>query len=172
MRAAQRTFEAIAAALLTAVVLIVLIEVVARYVLQISLTWPEELARYTMVWLTFIGAAVGAAQSRSIVSQTLSFFLSPRLKPWLTASTTVLSIVAIAMTLAAMGPMFGPAGMTASSGTGIQTRWVYLALPVGAAGILLFLFRDLVLSVREVHRPGSQSQRSPEQQANENSHRG
>ncbi len=38
--------------------LIVILQVFCRYVLNNSLFWSEELARYLMVWLTFLGASV------------------------------------------------------------------------------------------------------------------
>lgn len=38
--------------------LIVSIQVFSRYVLNHSLFWSEELARYLLVWLTFLGASV------------------------------------------------------------------------------------------------------------------
>ncbi len=37
--------------------LIVVCQVFARYVLNHSLFWSEELARYLLVWLTFLGAS-------------------------------------------------------------------------------------------------------------------
>jgi TRAP-type C4-dicarboxylate transport system permease small subunit len=36
----------------------VIIQVFSRYILNHSLFWSEELARYLLVWLTFIGATV------------------------------------------------------------------------------------------------------------------
>jgi len=37
---------------------IVIVQVFFRYVLNHSLFWSEELARYLLVWLTFLGASV------------------------------------------------------------------------------------------------------------------
>lgn len=41
-----------------AMALIVAVQVFSRYVLNHSLFWSEELARYMLVWLTFLGASV------------------------------------------------------------------------------------------------------------------
>ena len=46
--------ESVAAVLLAVVVIIVLVQVFGRYILQVSLSWPEELARYVLVWLMFL----------------------------------------------------------------------------------------------------------------------
>lgn len=48
---------------LTAVMcLVILAQVIMRYFFNSPLTWSEELARYTMIWVTFLGTAV--AQKR------------------------------------------------------------------------------------------------------------
>lgn len=41
----------------------VILQVFSRYVLNHSLFWSEELARYLLVWLTFIGATVAYHRS-------------------------------------------------------------------------------------------------------------
>ena len=66
--------EIVGGVLLAAVVVVVLLEVVTRYLLQISISSPEEIARYLLVWLTFIGAA-GAAGRRAL---TMASIPSPR----------------------------------------------------------------------------------------------
>jgi TRAP-type C4-dicarboxylate transport system permease small subunit len=42
---------------------IVAVQVFSRYVLNHSLFWSEELARYLLVWLTFLGASVAYYRS-------------------------------------------------------------------------------------------------------------
>jgi TRAP-type C4-dicarboxylate transport system permease small subunit len=52
--------------LLLAILLIVGAGVVARSVLNASLSWSGELASWALVWLTFTGMALGQAQNRHI----------------------------------------------------------------------------------------------------------
>jgi|LSQX01.2.fsa_nt_gb C4-dicarboxylate transporter DctQ subunit len=40
------------------ITIIIFIDVVLRYLFKNSLTWAEELTRYIMVWMTFIGASL------------------------------------------------------------------------------------------------------------------
>ena len=89
MKAFEKALEAAAAFLLTGVVGIVLVEVVARYLLKISLSWPEELARYTLVWLTFVGAAVGAAGSHDCAPKRSPGILPKQVQRWLKVATRI-----------------------------------------------------------------------------------
>ena len=39
--------------------LLIFAQVICRYVFNYSLYWSEELGRYTLIWITFLGASVG-----------------------------------------------------------------------------------------------------------------
>jgi len=58
------------AALFAVMLLSAVLQVFCRYVLNYPLLWPEEVTRYSMVWLTFIGASLGVKKG-SHVSFTL-----------------------------------------------------------------------------------------------------
>jgi len=49
--------ETIMVLLMILMVLIMSIQIVCRYALYIPTTWAEELARYSFIWLAFIGSA-------------------------------------------------------------------------------------------------------------------
>lgn len=51
--------ETIASLILIALVGIIFAQVIARYFLEISLSWSEELARFLLMWLAALGAAYG-----------------------------------------------------------------------------------------------------------------
>src|SRR5690625_5147839 len=42
---------------LIVMVVIIFLQIVSRIVIQSSFSWTEELARFLMIWLTFLGAA-------------------------------------------------------------------------------------------------------------------
>jgi len=52
----ENIFRAIVVVLLTFMVVIVFANVVSRYYLQFSLAWSEEVARFMLVWLVFLGS--------------------------------------------------------------------------------------------------------------------
>ena len=52
----------ICVALLSAMTLILAVQVFMRYVMGASLSWSEELARYLFIWLIYLGISFGARQ--------------------------------------------------------------------------------------------------------------
>ena len=55
----RHPLEAFLCLLLVALVALIFTQVVTRYVLQVSLSWSEELARYLLMWLAMLSAAYG-----------------------------------------------------------------------------------------------------------------
>lgn len=58
-RIANDTVEKLLGILGLAMAVIVIAQVFSRYVLNHSLFWSEEMARYLLIWLTFLGASCG-----------------------------------------------------------------------------------------------------------------
>ncbi len=66
---------AISVVLMSLMTVIIFIQVIMRYVMQNSLSWSEELARYLFIWLTYIGISYGAKKMQHIkIEATLKLF--------------------------------------------------------------------------------------------------
>ncbi len=140
--------ELLAAAFMAALVAVVLIQVIARYFLRISVSWSEESARYLLVWLTLIGAAAATARGKHIVIDSIIVNLPARVLRPVTTIALVASIVTLVALIWASLPLLGTAGNTTSPGSGIEVRWVRLALPVGASLAIVFFAAELVQVLR------------------------
>jgi TRAP-type C4-dicarboxylate transport system permease small subunit len=140
--------ESVAAVLLAVVVVIVLVQVFGRYILRISLSWPEELARYVLVWLMFFGVAAAAATRSQIVVDTLVELVSPRVRRVLEGIGALAGVVAVGLLVWTSQPLFGPASRSTSPATGIPSFWIYLAIPVGGGLLGLFALADLARLLR------------------------
>ena len=57
--------------------LIVFLQFFTRYVLNDSLSWTEEIARYGLMWLAFIGGAVVTRKKSHIAVELLSNLMAP-----------------------------------------------------------------------------------------------
>ncbi len=128
--------------LLAVVACAVMTQVMVRFVLtaagyNISAPWTEELARYTLIWMVFLGAGVGVRHAQMIALE-----FGVRKLPSLPGQAVrygviLLSIVFFAM-LIKVGLDFVRLGATErSSVLGWTKDRVYWAMPVGAALMIL-----------------------------------
>jgi TRAP-type C4-dicarboxylate transport system permease small subunit len=125
--------------LLAVIALVVLIQVMVRFVLtslgiNISAPWTEELARYLLVWLIFLGAALGCRRMQLI---SLEFVV--KALPRALGTVVRLAALGLCLVLFALLLRFGVqfvqilGASELSPVMQIPKTWVYWAMPVGAA---------------------------------------
>lgn len=119
--------------LLSVLVVIVLAAVFWRYVLNDSLTWSAEAARYMCVWIGFLGASVALRRRMHIG---LEFFIQ-RQTPVVRKAVNIASDAAILFFLVFVAVLgFDLAGQQAyqkSPALMISMAWPYLSVPVSAS---------------------------------------
>lgn len=76
----DRVLAGLLALLLTATLLLIVLQIVLRTVFSGGLTWIDPLVRHLVVWTGFAGAVLAAGRSRHITIDLLSHFLPPRLQ--------------------------------------------------------------------------------------------
>lgn len=132
------------------IVLIILAtaQVLFRYVIQYPLPWTEELARFTLVWVTFLGAA---SVTRRKLHLAVDFFVS---KLPIRASRAVsfffylLTLIFLAVALwGAMVMMEESIPVFAGSIPWLSIMYLYLGAVVGLSlmmvHVLIHFYRDL-----------------------------
>ncbi len=136
-------------ALMAAMALLVIANVIARYVFNHSFVWAEEVSRYMMVWVGFLGSGLVLRIGAHLAVEVFQDLLPRR-----AAQALRVGVVAVmACTLVAMlwlGVLY------------VQFAWgqetpvlnwnfglVYLAIPVGAALMLVYLALIAAGYVRE-----------------------
>jgi TRAP-type C4-dicarboxylate transport system permease small subunit len=72
-----RAETVVAMLLVTAMAVVVNLQIFARYLFNAPFIWPEEIARLTLVWLTFIGAAAAARSGTEIAVDTFVELMPP-----------------------------------------------------------------------------------------------
>ena len=145
-------------ALLMLVSAAVLWQVTVRFVLtaaglNISAPWTEELARYALIWMVFLGAGVGVRHAQMIALE-----FGVRKLPATTGVAVRYVSILLAMGFFALmiwiGLKFVALGRSETSPVlGITKDYVYWAMPIGAALMLLnsvALVADTVLNRRDI----------------------
>ncbi len=119
--------------------LIILVEVVRRYVFGASSPWGEMTARYAFVYLTYAAAAEAIRQGRHIRIDLVPRALPPRHRRWLElyidALTVLLAVVVITYSLEVIGIQIS-AGIVMTAAD-VNMAFAQSALPLGWGLILL-----------------------------------
>jgi len=121
-------------------------QVFQRKVVGVTHAWTEEGARYAMIWLGLVGAALGLRRGSHIAVEYFAGKMSRnRLVGRAIAAAVWVAEVAFALFLVVCGWRLATALMGESSpGTGLPVGVVDLALPVGGGLMILFLAEQAV----------------------------
>ena len=130
-------------------------QVFCRYGLNSPLIWSEELVRYLAVWMTFLGAsALTAKKAHLRLGVSLMSYLSPKLGPPTGLVLDLLVFVFLAL-LTWQGARFTLiTGFLSSPALRTPMWWVWVAVPVNGALMLLFVGHSLCASLRGSFRRG------------------
>jgi len=128
---------------LAAMSVIVFANVVLRYLSNYSLVWAEEVARYLMIWMTFLGAGLVLRFGGHVAVDNLHQALSPRAARLLRAALALL-LFAFFAAMAWEGVRYmNAARYQTTPATGISFAYVYAVFPIGF--VLLMVHALLVL---------------------------
>lgn len=141
------------AALLSVMTVLIAWQVVARYIFGNSLTFSEEVARFSMVWMTMLGTAYAYRHGSLIAVDILGAAGSPAFSRMLRILIALITL-AFAWVLLKHGLSITErvSGQTAPS-TRVSMAWLYGAMPTGAMLIMLNatgIIADELSSNREV----------------------
>jgi TRAP-type C4-dicarboxylate transport system permease small subunit len=149
--------------LLAAISTVVLMQVIVRFVLtnfglNISAPWTEEAARYLLVWLIFLGAAVGCRRMQLI---SLGFVVSgtpPLVGAALRYAALVLCLLLFLLMIRYGIEFVQVIGRSELSPVmQIPKTWVYWAMPVGSALMVVntcAFVAETWLEGRDIRRTG------------------
>jgi TRAP-type C4-dicarboxylate transport system permease small subunit len=149
-RGTIKATEVICGVLLTSMVLIVFANVVARYYLSASLAWSEELARFMLIWLVFLGAVLAYVHNEHLGLDLLVSKLPRRAAQAVTILADLLVLLALFL-LAKGGYM-----MTVDSwdweapATYLPFGYIYIVIPVAGAVMFLQTLLKMAVTVKAI----------------------
>ncbi len=132
-QAARRGLEALSVALLAAYTVLVLLQVLFRYVLNQPLFWAEEVIRYGLVWSVMLGSALVAHGRGHVRIDVVGAFAGPAARRVIEALAGGLTW-AFTIVLVVAGVQFVNRTLFQHSASlGVPMWTVYAAVPIGAA---------------------------------------
>lgn len=139
VRSATRALEALTLLGMSVVALPVMVEVILRYGFGSSLIFTEELTRYTMVWVAFLGGVVALRDGAHVATGGIGDRFGPaigRAASLLADALAVLFLVVVAWA----GIRTLPNQMDQYTTTlNVSIFWFYLAIPVGSVLMALVI---------------------------------
>lgn len=128
---------------------LVFVQVVLRYVFNISLVWSEEITRYLIIWLILIGSSIAVREKAHAAVNVVVSFLPPFPKSIfkILANLTgiVFCIILVCSSVITVSNVIELGNVTPA--TGIPMAIPYLSLTIGG---LLMLFRFIQLLIDDI----------------------
>lgn len=121
-----------------------LLGVFYRYVLSDALTWPEELARYAMVWVTGLGSSLALRYGDHVAVEFFVQRLPAAGGRWVILGGRLLVLLFLFLMVIFGADMTGRVSHQESAAMEISMSIPNLAIPVGGA---LMIYHLLVLMV-------------------------
>jgi len=142
-RAAGQLVEAVLLVLMVVLCVDVFLGVFSRYVMVRTFTWYDEIARLCFAWMVFLGAAVGVRRGAHFRLH----LLVDRFGPRAVSAARILAVVVVAgfgSVLIWQGFRLVELGQFQQTPVmGLSKAYVYAAVPVGGALMILFALPGL-----------------------------
>jgi TRAP-type C4-dicarboxylate transport system permease small subunit len=148
----EKSLKKVLLVLVSGLVMTTMLQIVARFILMVSIPWTDELARYLMIWASFVGLGVAYRKKELICVEFFREKLPPHLlKVALLISDLLCSIFAIVIVLYGVKLCFQNAGQVSPS-MRISFGIIYAIIPLGCLLYLLFAFESVVSYFRATRR--------------------
>ena len=160
-----RTIEGVAGVSMAVILVIMIVQVAARYLFSGSIIWAEEACRYLLLWQTFLLLGVAYQRGEFVMLDLLPYMLSSRARLALKCATAIPVLIFLAVIVVEgfdYASRFERQKIPAldfiwssltGANAGVSVKWVYICVPIGAALLALHVVADLVVSTIR-HRRG------------------
>ena len=127
------------------------VAIFSRYVTQSSLLWPEEVARWLMIWIAFIGASVGLKRKALIAFEFLVNTYPPGLRRLADIAIKVSIMFFLVWFLIYGVVTIEAASMFFGAGTGISHFWPAIGPFIGGVIMMVHLVHATLEDVFRVN---------------------
>ena len=148
IKALNKTEEVVLVAMFALMVAIIFIQVIMRYVFQNSLYWSEELGKFLFIWISWLGISIGEKRGEHIKITLIVDKFSNKAQYIANIISEIIVIAICAVTVYYGITMVILQTTTNYAGIKISVAWVYLAVVVGCAIMILRCIGMIVLSVK------------------------
>lgn len=148
----------LALVLFATMVIAALLQVFTRYVINSSLSWTDELARFTFIWSTMLGAAlVHKKRGHIMIDLLVSRFNDKYQALWKIIIDIFSLIILLILTVQGLN-LLSIGALQTTPALEIKMSYVMLSVPVAGAYMCLVTVEHLVGDFRAFTRSGGETQ--------------
>jgi TRAP-type C4-dicarboxylate transport system permease small subunit len=133
----------------TIMVICAWLQVLSRYVFNFPLGWTEELARVMMFWFTFLATGALVRRRRLMMVDAFVSMLPSRGRILLSGVMHLFSALCLGWLLVLSIQLMELASGQKSTALEIPYAYIYLSLPVGLAGAVVYLVAIGIADLRK-----------------------
>jgi TRAP-type C4-dicarboxylate transport system permease small subunit len=119
-------------------------QIVTRYVFSYPLSWSEELARYLMIWLTFLGAAVAVGKKSHVIIDFVIRFLPEKYRIYNDVLVNLVIAIYLVMLIYSGWQIMPIVVNNITPALQISYAYVYAAIPVSGLITILYLVNNII----------------------------
>ncbi|WP_158738071.1 TRAP transporter small permease [Alteribacillus sp. YIM 98480] len=138
------------AALVAAMSVVIIAQIISRGIFHYSIFWAEELSRFCLIWITFIGASAAYKNVEMAALDLLEKKISGKFR-WLNKVIIELLVLVFVVTALYYGVIqtFSPSIMNqVSPAIQLPMFIVYLAIPIGFGLMSLYSISSLIRLIK------------------------
>jgi len=135
------------------IIILVSLQIFSRYIFKSPPSWPEELSRYSLIWLVMIGAVIGLSNKEHIKIETFVHLLNAKYrKLFYLLSDFVMFFVLFILLI--YGYSFASLNINqySPSMSWMSLFWPFLAIPVGSGLMLIYVIVDFFKKIGILNR--------------------
>jgi TRAP-type transport system small permease protein len=141
------SFGAVSVFIYAAMSAVTLMGVFFRYVMQAPFMWTEEVARYLMLWLGFLGIQLAMRRKVHVSIEVLTTFLPPKIIKF---KNVIVNLLIAFFLLIILKESWLMTNRTIMMGQvlNISMFWAYISLPIG---IFLALLQLIINTIKDIY---------------------
>lgn len=146
-------------AMLMIMSILVTVQIISRFIVDVPIHWTEELARYLMIYTVFFGAALALRHHKLIAVEIIAESVKPTLRKMIKICVMIISIVFMVILTVKGFEMMPIVSKQTSSAMGIPMSMAYMAIPIGAILMIMNAFANILEFLTNKHVETSEAAR-------------
>ncbi|WHX40339.1 TRAP transporter small permease [Mesobacillus sp. AQ2] len=111
---------------------LIILQVISRFVINLPLTWSEELSRYLMIYIVFLGASLAMRHNKLISIELLPETLTGKKRKSVIILVMIISIIFFGILFMQGIDMLPLVQMQSSPGLQLSMAIPYASIPIGS----------------------------------------